>query len=145
MRIPGSIQKQDASFSVSLQFNNFPEEEDMLLVFGNEELLFTAFRNIAVNACKYSPDHRAELILTVTPDHFIVHIIDNGPGIPENEVENIFQPFYRMEETRSISGFGLGLSLASRIIKLHKGDIKVDSDANKGTTFILQLPVAGKL
>lgn len=145
MRIPGSIQKQDASFSVSLQFNNFPEEEDMLLVFGNEELLFTAFRNIAVNACKYSPDHRAELILKVTPDHFIVHIIDNGPGIPESEVENIFQPFYRMEETRSISGFGLGLSLASRIIKLHKGDIKVDSDATKGTTFILQLPVAGKL
>jgi|SRR6218665_96244 len=145
MRIPASIQKQDAKFSVSLQFNNFPEDEDLLLVFGNEELLFTAFRNIAVNACKYSPDHRAELILTVTTGHFIIHIIDKGPGIPENEVENIFQPFYRMEETRSVSGFGLGLSLASRIIKLHKGEIKVDSDANKGTTFILQLPVASKL
>lgn len=145
MRIPASIQKQDPGFSVSLQFNNFPEDEDMLLVFGNEELLFTAFRNIAVNACKYSPDHRAELVLMVTPDHFIVHIIDHGPGIPDSEMENIFQPFYRMEETRSISGFGLGLSLASRIIKLHKGDIRVDSDAKKGTTFILQLPVASKL
>jgi two-component system, OmpR family, sensor histidine kinase ArlS len=145
MRIPASIQKQDASFSVSLQFNNLPEDEDKLLVFGNEELLFTAFRNIVVNACKYSPDHRAEVVLTVSSDLFTISIIDKGPGIPDSEVENIFQPFYRMEETRSVGGFGLGLSLASRIMKLHKGEIKVDSVKDSGTTFILQLPVAGRL
>lgn len=145
MRIPASIQKQDPKFSVSLQFNNLPDDEDKLLVFGNEELLFTAFRNITVNACKYSPDNHAEIILTVTAEYFTVNIIDKGPGIPESEVENIFQPFYRMEETRGVGGFGLGLSLASRIMKLHKGDIKVESVKNTGTTFILQLPVAGKL
>lgn len=144
MRLPASIQKQDASFSVALQFNNFPEEEDKLLVFGNEELLFTAFRNIVVNACKYSPDHHAEVILTVGLDYFTISVADKGPGIPPEEVENIFQPFYRMEETRAVSGFGLGLSLASRIIKLHKGKIEVNSVQNKGTTFIMQLPVAGK-
>ncbi|MET0464315.1 MAG: HAMP domain-containing sensor histidine kinase [Chitinophagaceae bacterium] len=145
MRIPASIQKQDTSFSVSLQFNNLPDDEDKLLVFGNEELLFTAFRNIVVNACKYSPDHHAEVVLTVYPDLFTIAVIDKGPGIPDSEVENIFQPFYRMEETRSVGGFGLGLSLASRIMKLHKGEIKVESVSNTGTTFILQLPVAGKL
>ncbi len=145
MRIPASIQKQDAGFSVSLQFNDLPEEENKLLVFGNEELLFTAIRNIAVNACKYSPDHHAEIILIVSPEEFIIHIIDKGPGIPDRELENIFQPFYRIEDTRSVAGFGLGLSLASRIIKLHKGDIKVESAAGIGTTFVLHLPVAGKL
>lgn len=145
MRIPASIQKQDAGFSVSLQFNDLPEEENKLLVFGNEELLFTAIRNIAVNACKYSPDNHAEIILIVSPEEFIIHIIDKGPGIPDRELENIFQPFYRIEETRSVAGFGLGLSLASRIIKLHKGDIKVESAARIGTTFVLHLPVAGKL
>lgn len=145
MRIPASIQKQDAGFSVSLQFNDLPEEENKLLVFGNEELLFTAIRNIAVNACKYSPDNHAEIILVVSPEEFIIHIIDKGPGIPDRELENIFQPFYRIEETRSVAGFGLGLSLASRIIKLHKGDIKVESAAGIGTTFVLHLPVAGKL
>ncbi len=145
MRIPASIQKQDTSFSVSLQFNNLPEDEDKLLVFGNEELLFTALRNITVNACKYSPDHHAEVVLTVSPDLFTIAVIDKGPGIPDSEVENIFQPFYRMEETRAVGGFGLGLSLASRIMKLHKGEIKVESVSNVGTTFILQLPVAGKL
>ncbi|MBO9658715.1 MAG: HAMP domain-containing histidine kinase [Chitinophagaceae bacterium] len=145
MRIPASIQKQDTSFSVSLEFNNLPEDEDKLLVFGNEELLFTAFRNIVVNACKYSPDHHAQVVLTVSADLFTIAIIDKGPGIPDSEVENIFQPFYRMEETRSVGGFGLGLSLASRIMKLHKGEIKVDSVKNTGTTFVLMLPVAGKL
>jgi len=145
MRIPAFIQKQDAGFSVSLQFNDLPEEENKLLVFGNEELLFTAIRNVAVNACKYSPDHHAEIILTVLPEEFIIRIIDKGPGIPDSELENIFQPFYRIEETRSIAGFGLGLSLASRIIKLHKGDIKVESKTGIGTTFELHLPVAGKL
>ncbi|HEX2845155.1 MAG TPA: HAMP domain-containing sensor histidine kinase [Chitinophagaceae bacterium] len=145
MRIPASIQKQDAGFSVSLQFNDLPDEENKLLVFGNEELLFTAIRNVAVNACKYSPDHHAEIILTVLPEEFIIHIIDKGPGIPDSELENIFQPFYRIEETRSIAGFGLGLSLASRIIKLHKGDVQVESTPGVGTTFELHLPVAGKL
>jgi len=145
MRIPASIQKQDPAFSVSLQFNDLPEEEDKLLVFGNEELLFTAIRNIAVNACKYSPDQHAEIILMVSPEEFTIHIIDKGPGIPDKELENIFQPFYRMEETRSVAGFGLGLSLASRIVKLHKGNVKVESASGIGTTFVLYLPVGGRL
>jgi two-component system sensor histidine kinase ArlS len=145
MRLPASIQKQDPAFSVSLQFNDLPEEEDKLLVLGNEELLFTAIRNISVNACKYSPDQHAEIILMVSPEEFTIHIIDKGLGIPEKELENIFQPFYRMEETRSVGGFGLGLSLASRIVKLHKGEIKVESASGIGTTFVLHLPVAGRL
>jgi signal transduction histidine kinase len=67
---------------------------------------------------------------------------DQGKGIAPQEVENIFQPFYRTEETRFESGFGLGLSLANRIIKLHKGYITVQSQLGKGSTFTIILPIA---
>lgn len=145
MRLPGEIQKQDKDHNVVLQFNELPDDEDKLLVFGNEELLFTAIRNIVVNACKYSADHRAEVVLEPVGKGFIINIIDKGIGIEEKELANIFQPFYRITESRSVQGFGLGLSLANRIIKLHKGEIKVVSRPGEGTTFTIELPAARRL
>lgn len=145
MRLPGDIQKQDKQYNVSLNFNQFPDEDDRLLVFGNEELLYVAIRNIVVNACKYSSDHLAKIILTVTGKGFSIEVIDTGVGIEEKELANIFQPFYRIEETRKAKGFGLGLSLANRIIKLHKGEIRVISKAGYGTTFTINLPAAHSL
>lgn len=144
LRLPAEIQKQDPNHKVSLRFNQLPEKEDKLLVFGNEELLFTAIRNIVSNACKYSSDHHADVSLLVNEHGFHIAITDKGPGIEEKEIKNIFQSFYRIEETRAIKGFGLGLSLANRIIKLHKGDISVTSAKNIGTTFIIDLP-AGRI
>jgi len=143
MRLPGDIQKQEKDYSVSLQFNELPEEEDKLLVFGNEELLYAAIRNIVVNACKYSADHHAKTVLTVTDKGFRIEVIDFGVGIEEKELVNIFLPFYRIEESRPAKGFGLGLSLANRIIKLHKGQIKVESEPGHGTTFTIYLPAVG--
>jgi signal transduction histidine kinase len=145
MRLPAEIHKQERQHSISLQFNGLPEEEDKLLVFGNEELLFTAIRNIAVNACKYSPDHRAEVILNLEGEGFSIQIKDKGIGIEDKELANIFQPFYRIEQTISEKGFGLGLSLASRIIKLHKGEVTVNSVPGVGTTFTIELPAARPL
>lgn len=145
MRLPGDIQKQDKEYVVALKFNQLPDDEDRLLVFGNEELLYAAIRNIVVNACKYSSDHLAKTTLTVTDKGFSIEIADTGVGIEENELANIFQPFYRIEETRSAKGFGLGLSLANRIIKLHKGEIKVVSQPGHGATFTINLPAACNL
>lgn len=140
MRLPGEIQKQDEGYSVSLHFDRLPEKEENLLVFGNEELLFTAVRNIVTNACKYSPDHHADVAFFMDEKSFRISITDKGVGIEEKEISNIFQPFYRIEEVRTIKGFGLGLSLANRIIKLHKGNIAVSSVPGSGTTFTIQLP-----
>jgi signal transduction histidine kinase len=61
----------------------------------------------------------------------------------KQDVEKIFQPFFRAAETHATPGFGLGLSLASRILKLHKGTILAESVYGKGTTFIIELPAAG--
>jgi signal transduction histidine kinase len=72
----------------------------------------------------------------------VVNIQDKGIGIPEEELEHIFHPFYRVDESRTTSGFGLGLSLAHRIIKLHKGYIEVHSTPGEGTLFTVALPSA---
>lgn len=143
MRLPSEMTKMDKSYSVKLAFDQLPEDEASLLVFGNAELLFIAIKNIVSNACKYSPDRLAKIKLSVTQSVIIVSVEDEGKGIPENELQNIFQPFYRTKDSRSIIGFGVGLPLVNRIIKLHKGQIKINSIVGKGTTFSIQLPIAG--
>jgi two-component system, OmpR family, sensor histidine kinase ArlS len=145
MRLPAEMQKLSYGYTVSLQFSELPEQEEELLVFGNEELLFTAIKNVVSNACKYSENHTAIVKLAVDKQKISVQIEDTGKGIPENELTNIFQPFYRTDESRSEEGFGLGLSMAYRIIKLHKGIILVKSLVNKGSVFTIELPAAGSL
>lgn len=141
MDMPSSLKKQNAEYHVSLKFD-LPENEDDLLFFGNSELVSTAIKNIVVNACKFSPDHRTEISLNIGDKYFNVFIKDNGPGIPISEIKNIFQPFYRLDDSRSSEGFGLGLSLTYRIIKLHRGEITVQSTPGEGTMFNVQIPSA---
>lgn len=140
LRLPAELARINKDYSVLLEFGNLPADEDRLLVFGNEELLFTAVKNIVLNACKYTIDNRALIMLKATHNGIVIEIIDNGPGIPDHELGNIFQPFYRGDSVGAIPGFGVGLSLARRIIKLHKGSIQVESGVLKGTTFTLFLP-----
>jgi two-component system, OmpR family, sensor histidine kinase ArlS len=142
MEMPAVLRKQDNNYQVSLAFEHLPESEDELLVFGNTELLFTAIKNIIVNACKYSPDHRADISLQVVNKYFRITVSDKGPGIPPEEFNNIFQPFYRLDDSRTSEGFGLGLALAYRILKLHRGEINVQSSPGEGSVFTMLIPSA---
>jgi two-component system, OmpR family, sensor histidine kinase ArlS len=144
MRLPAEMTKMNKGYSVKLAFEQLPADEEKLLVFGNAELLFTAIKNIVSNACKYSPNNLAKVKLSVEQSEILVAVEDDGKGIPENELKNIFQPFYRTEDSRETAGFGVGLPLVNRIMKLHKGQIKVISTVGRGTTFFVHLPVAGK-
>lgn len=145
LRIPAEITKLNKEYSVMLEFTGLPENEEKLLVFGNETLLLTAIKNIVLNSCKYSEDMQAIISLTIEEKDIFIYIQDNGIGIPESEIENIFQPFYRIGDNKSETGFGLGLSMAQRIIKLHKGSINVKSSVGRGTTFTIILPSAGHI
>ena len=145
MQLPGEVLKMDKGYSVLLEFIRIPAQEEKLLVFGNADLLFTAIKNIVSNACKYSPNRLAKVKLSVNQTEIIISIEDQGKGISENELKNIFQPFYRTEDSRGTIGFGVGLPLTDRIIKLHKGQIKVISSIGKGTTFFVHLPIAGNM
>ncbi|MGI8637302.1 MAG: sensor histidine kinase, partial [Segetibacter sp.] len=126
LRLPAEIAKIDHACSLSFGFDKMPDEENKLFVYGNEELLFTAIKNIVVNACKYSGGS-AVVKLGVEAQLVQISVEDNGKGIPEAELQHIFQPFFRVDDKKDKDGFGLGLSLASQIIKLHKGEIKVVS------------------
>jgi two-component system, OmpR family, sensor histidine kinase ArlS len=145
LSMPAEVLKINASYSVKIEFDDLPEEEDNLLVFGNGPLLFTAINNMVINACKYSEDHEAKIQLQVVGNTISIYIKDRGKGIPGSDLNKIFQPFYRTDESRSEQGFGLGLSLAHRIIKIHKGYIEVTSEPGKETVFHIQLPSAKSL
>lgn len=145
LALPAEIARINPAFSVHIEFDELPENEERLLVFGNEALLMTAIKNIVVNACKYSSDHIAFVHLKSGERHLEVSVRDNGPGIPGEELGKIFQPFYRVEENRTAGGFGLGLSLADRIVKIHKGTIEVESVLGQGTLFVIKLPAAKNL
>ena len=95
-------------------------EEERLYVNGNLYLMKIAFQNIVENACKFSPDHTAKVAFTSFDRKIEIRISDTGPGIDKNDLENVFQPFYRADRTSRINGHGVGLSLSQRIIHIHK-------------------------
>nr|WP_236065472.1 sensor histidine kinase [Niastella soli] len=142
LRLPAELARTNKEYVVLLGFDDLPEDEDRLFVFGNEDLLFTAIRNIVVNACKYTIGHRALVKASTKNNEIRIEIIDNGPGMLPEELELIFQPFYRSGAVGTLPGFGLGLPLVKRIINLHKGSIQVTSDLKTGTTFLVILPAA---
>ncbi len=121
-----------------------PAEEKTIIVFPAMPSLlpFTAIKNIVTNACKYSADHKAVIKLKAEAENITIAIIDNGMGIPEEELKYIFQPFYRVNNTSQQAGLAHGLSLANRIIKLHKGTITVNSATGQGTEFVISVPTA---
>jgi two-component system sensor histidine kinase ArlS len=141
MRLPVELRKTNAAYYVQLHFETFPENEDKLLVFGNTDLLFSAIKNIVTNACKYSPNHTANVSLSFSDYELYIIVKDNGPGISQKDLDLIFQPFYRGEEAENKHGFGLGLPLALRIIKMHKGNITINSTVGQGSQFTIVLPI----
>lgn len=144
LRLPGEIAKVTEGYTVKLEFEKLPEDESKLFVFGNAALLFTAIKNIVSNACKYSTSKLAIVKLVVIHNEIIISVKDDGPGIPEKEMANIFQPFYRIGDGKAVTGFGVGLPLVKRIVKLHNGQIQIKSVLGKGTTFFIHLPCADR-
>jgi two-component system sensor histidine kinase ArlS len=145
LKAASDVSNINNEYEVLLNFDNMPEEEEKLFVFGNEALLLAAIKNIALNACKYSDNHEAIISLNTGKNNIYIAIEDKGIGIPSEEIEKIFQPFYRANKSTEGRGFGLGLSMADRIIKMHKGSILVQSVINQGTVFTITIPSASNV
>jgi signal transduction histidine kinase len=133
------IQKKP-EYQINIDFDNMPEQEEEMVVIGEEPLLQTAFQNLIENGCKYSPDNTVAVLLSFRRGQIQVTVSDHGYGIPETDLPHIFEPFYRSDSTMTISGHGIGLALTRRIIELHQGKITVQSVVGKGTTFKVTLP-----
>lgn len=120
----------------------YPENKWDLTVLGNMQLLELALSNVVLNACKYSSNRPVTIAVAMSDRHVIIVVKDNGIGIPQNEVKNIFDPFFRASNVKSIAGYGIGLPLTQNIIKLHKGTIDITSEVNVGTEVVIKIPKA---
>jgi len=111
-----------------------------ITLYGDRHLITQMVANIIDNAIKYTP-RGGGIVLTLTiEEHYIVlKIADNGPGIAEKFYHKVTEKFFRLEESRSSPGNGLGLSLVSAAIKLHKGELSFDQN-NPGLVVIIKLP-----
>lgn len=111
----------------------------------DELKLSLAIMNIVENAIKYGKgeDAYVKVILDAEPMFLIIKVEDNGIGIPEESLANIFERFYRVDKShsREIGGTGLGLSITKTIVMMHDGAIKVDSRVDEGTTFTVKIPL----
>jgi two-component system, OmpR family, sensor histidine kinase SenX3 len=115
-----------------------------LRVLGDEELLVTALRNLLDNAVAYSPERTKVVVATrrVSADAVELSVADQGIGIPERDLERIFERFYRVDPARSraTGGTGLGLAIVKHVTAAHGGMVTVTSKEGAGSTFTLRLP-----
>jgi PAS domain S-box-containing protein len=120
----------------------FHKKEDKLIINADRGRIEQVIINLLTNAVKYSPGSQDIIIETQNNNgKIVVSIKDNGIGIPEEDLENIFSSFYRVRRLASaFSGSGIGLHISSEIIKRHGGDIWVESKEGKGSTFYFSIP-----
>jgi two-component system, OmpR family, sensor histidine kinase SenX3 len=116
-----------------------------LTVLGNAEQLTTALRNLIANAIAYSPQQtQVGIAVRGIDGHVEITVTDQGIGIPEGDLERIFERFYRVDAARSraTGGTGLGLAIVKHVASNHGGSVSVWSVEDAGSTFTLQLPLA---
>jgi signal transduction histidine kinase len=136
--IRDSFDKSIYTKRIALEFNGFSGSCESLTLYGIRYMLSTALTNILENALKFSDQM---VTVCVQDDHGFIKITvaDKGIGIPENELKNIFQPFFRASNAYSHHGSGIGLSLASKILMVHGGTINIHSIVGEGTTVVITI------
>jgi signal transduction histidine kinase len=132
--------KRNKKYKVEINFEEFPDNEDLLIMRGNEQLIRSALVNVIDNACKYSNDNTANVSLRFDEKYIKIKVSDNGIGISENDLKNIFEPFYRAGNVKNYSGHGIGLTLTKKIVDIHEGSIHIGSESGKGTEVAIVFP-----
>lgn len=115
---------------------------------GNSDRIEQVITNVITNAIKYTPQNGTILVTTIHVfDSITIKIKDTGIGIPQKDLEHIFERFYRVDKARSreMGGTGLGLAIAKEIVEAHKGTISIKSKPNSGTEVMIKLPTNNKL
>ena len=122
---------------------NLIEKCDNVLLMGSDILIYRLVYNLVENAIKYNFSD-GTVTVTATQQNSQLHLTveDTGNGIPEELKERIFEPFFRLDKSRSreLGGVGLGLALVREIVRVHNGSILVKNNANSGTTFEVIFP-----
>jgi PAS domain S-box-containing protein len=116
----------------------------MAIVHLDEQLIQHVVENLVSNAFKYSEEENPKVYLNFNLKSVIISVEDKGVGIPEIEIEKLFQPFYRADNVTDIQGTGLGLVIAKEYTELNGGNIDVESIENEGTKVSISFPIRVK-
>jgi signal transduction histidine kinase len=110
-------------------------------VYGDRDWLYQAVLNVLSNAVKYTPEGgRVAVRLLLGRDRYGIAVADTGPGIPKEEQDKVFEPFYRASTRGEVEGTGLGLALVKRVLEAHGGEVRLRSRLGQGSLFLLALP-----
>jgi len=122
---------------------NFGEPAHRLSVMGDRRQIVSAVYNLLDNAVKYSPQGSVVEVRGRQDGEWVeISVRDRGIGIPEADLEHIFERFYRVEgaKARHLGGSGLGLAIVRHVVGTHGGEVRVESEEGEGSTFVLRLP-----
>jgi signal transduction histidine kinase len=119
---------------------------DIPAIHGNSTELASAIENVLRNALLHSGEGaEVEIVLEAIGDEVVVTIADNGPGVPEDDLKRLFEPFYRVDPSRdhNKSGYGLGLAIAASIVERHGGEVEARNRSGGGLAVSFRLPAGG--
>jgi two-component system, OmpR family, phosphate regulon sensor histidine kinase PhoR len=142
-KVCSEIKKQAQLKNITIE--NVVDESE-LFILADKGMVFRALLNLADNAVKYTPENGKVAIFAREAEGFVeIEVKDNGPGIPDEHLERIFERFYRVDKSRSreTGSTGLGLSIVKHIAEEHGGSVRVESIFGKGSSFFLSIPSAG--
>jgi signal transduction histidine kinase len=128
-------------YRINIFYSEDIDDESSLIVNGNGQMLGIALGNLIDNGCKYSPSHTSDITFSKKENNLIIEFSDKGIGIPDSEIEKIFQLFYRAGNATVTKGHGIGLSLAEKVITLHQGKLSVRSKIHEGSVFTVSIPL----
>jgi len=138
------VTRFNPGYQVNIHLDPSLSEVHHMEVAGDESLLKVVVSNLMDNACKYSPEHAVAVTLKRTDKDLEVIFEDKGIGIPDADLQHIFEPFFRSRNTQEIGGTGIGLALVNQIVKNHNARIKVHSVIGKGTRISVYFPLQGQ-
>lgn len=131
------MRKAALNKNITLEF----EDDNSEVIVGDKDKFYQLGLNLVENAIKYSNDHGNVKILSYNKDgYYCLKVKDNGVGIPKEDIPRIFERFYRVDKSRKKGGTGLGLAIVKHIVKTFNGEISVESNLGKGTTFEVKIP-----
>ncbi|EGJ71081.1 integral membrane sensor signal transduction histidine kinase [Bacteroides coprosuis DSM 18011] len=132
--------KANPDYKVELIFEQIPEDERFITVYGNSYLLKTALVNLMENNCKFSKNKSSMVQITYWNNMSIVRLSDTGIGISPSDLEHLFIPFYRGKNKNYAKGYGIGMTLCQQIVQIHKGQLQINSEEGVGTTYLIEIP-----
>ena len=140
-KVRTELLKHKKEYTINLNFDDNFDDEKKLTIYGNEQLIKSAIFNLMDNGCKFSSNYQVDIKIGYSLNSVIIEFKDSGIGISSRDLKYIYEPFYRAENAKIITGHGIGLPLVEKIINIHNGKIDIYSEINKGTQISISFPL----